>query len=332
MDKKSDFAIREHIAAAKKEIKQLIAEYAWLDNADRILLKIQNIKEVELAIETYVTRLKQILQKFLGDNIIEKVGEEAFNDVVKKLKKYIESGQLSLDYANRAEIIRGALGSLARQENTAIDAMRRNLKSKIANFSLLTKQKLNQVKKLIDTTAQQTLSRTFDYKIESEKDLKRYWKLLTKKYGTTATVTYADGKQFPVTSYLDMRARTNSELVHSAVTEAIAVGSEIYFGKISAHNTKDSCIYWEDKIIFYNDVLKKSFLSKYPELSKIVGNYATVDDVRRDRTHMFSYNCRHTIMPYPLHLFGYDEMVAELRANKMPVIPSKIPLEFKRAG
>lgn len=331
MDKKADYALREHLKEAQRQLKDVIEQYSWLDKADQVLIKLNNLKELQLAIDTYVSKIKMVLDTNLGNKALYEVGAEAYKDIMTALNRYIESGQIKLDIASREAVINSAVAALARTEDLVLGAMSKNLKSKVAHFSLLVKQKLAQVKRMIDESAKVILERTYpEVKIADDKDLKRYWRVLTKKYGDTATVIYSNGRRYPLTTYLDMRARTNSELVHSTVAEAIAVSSEIYFGKISKHNTDDSCIFWEDKIIFYNEALKNAFMRKYPKLRQLVKDYATLDDVRNDRTHMFSFNCRHTIMPYPLHLFDYEDMVNELRQNKMPTIPKNIAKEVKR--
>ena len=317
MDKKSDYALRSDLKKLKKRLNEVMAEFSYLNDANFILQNIQDLSVLKSALQNYSGKIKAIIGDFLNDRGLMKVAQDSFDDSIKKINRYLKSNPVVFDDAERENLIKGALDSVAKNDYRVIESISNSLSTKLSHFKLIH-----------DSIVKKAEQRMFGEKFISllkrsspeKKTLDAYWKALTKRYGSTDTVTYSNGANFPLTSYIDMRARTNSEVVSSAVNEAISLSSSIYFGKISSHNSQDSCILWEGKIIFWSDVFKKAFMQEYPKLANLVADWSTLDDVRNDMTHMFKPNCRHTITPYPLNFFDYNEMVAEIKANRMPVI------------
>ena len=154
----------------------------------------------------------------------------------------------------------------------------------------------------------------------------RLWDMMTERYGRSDTVRYSRngaGCNFPMRSYIDMRTQTTAGEVARMVSAVEASANEIYTGKISRHGAIDSCRYWEGKIVFYSQVAKDTFLQKYPQY-EAAKSWPTLQEVEKDKTHIFLPNCKHRILPYPIDLMSEKRAMNDIEGNAMPDIPEKI--------
>lgn len=130
------------------------------------------------------------------------------------------------------------------------------------------------------------------------------WQDLTDKYGSRETVKYRDGKNYPLNTYLEGRANTTATDIHLATTELDAAQSGIYTGIISKHGASDSCRIWEGKVIAFNSAGRDILSKQYPEAA----NMKTLDEVKNDKnSHIFKFNCRHVVTPYPIQFFARND-------------------------
>jgi len=172
--------------------------------------------------------------------------------------------------------------------------------------------------------------------------LAQTWQQLDKRYGKAGYILYrgsvddpidpslataqqtAARKNYPLESYLYQKEKTIQQEVQTRTAEAMSTANGIYTVKFNNTGTQDSCIFWQDKIVFLSDLAKAQFMARFPEQAARVKGWATVDQIRQDNTHMLKWQCRHRIEPYPIQFFDQNDLNQEIQNNRMPKVPKKI--------
>lgn len=295
----------------KARLDEITKAYSLFDDPARVL-QFRDTKTIIKLVEKLKTELyKAVKTDALFNAHLRKISIETIADNLDTLEEYISKTKLTLNTSKND--IKNLVTRVVemQSENTAafVAAIADRMFEKTSLFRHLASSKLREfAKKQTETLAavvRRTIQRDGKFLSDGEtsvkNQLKAYWKNLTDKYGGVETVQYADGKNFPLNSYVDMRGRTSSAEVSRISTEMLAIENDIYTGKISSHRATDTCNKWEGKIIFYNEILRAEFLRMYPDYKEARG-WPTKQEVEQDDTHMFKPNCRHTITPYPIHL------------------------------
>lgn len=319
MDAKADFAIRQEITRLKSAVNDILKRYEWLDNANSILSAVSE-QEILSAISALRRELSaQMIGPFF-DSQLMKVSRRAIEENIRALQSYIRSGRISVDASRIDRIVESSINEVNGITSMAISSIETNLSAKVIQFRRLAEtqlSRLSNIQERIENIAERTMRRD---RI-TDMTIRAYWESLSERYGWSDTVRYRNGANYPLRSYVDGRARTSADEVHRITSETFAIQNGIYTGRISRHRTTDSCIYWEGKIVFFNRALKNEFLREFPNITE-ARNWPTVDDVKNDRTHMFSFNCRHTVLADPIQF--QDDLRHIAAENKMPKIPKRL--------
>lgn len=171
-------------------------------------------------------------------------------------------------------------------------------------------------------------------------NLQDIWGQLGKRYGNAGYILYRGStddpvdpeaalniidkrRNYPLASYIEQKVSTIEREVQTQVSTYLAAKNGIYTLKFNENGTQDSCVFWENKVVFASALAKEQFIAEFPQYAN-APTWPTVEDVKNDKTHMLGWNCRHNLMPYPIQSF--DE-VAQKRAiidNTMPKVPKKI--------
>lgn len=167
----------------------------------------------------------------------------------------------------------------------------------------------------------------------SEADLETLWKTMQRQYGRHDTVAYrmrADDptgptKNFPLRTYVDQKMTTIESEAQRVTAQLANARGGVYTSIIPRNGTKDSCIYHEGKIVFNSEAARTLFIEENPKLAKWARQLATVDQIRADGTHMFKFNCKHTLRPYPIQSFDDDLKEKELKESaRGPKVPDRV--------
>lgn len=298
--KRSDFAIRDEKDAMLRAVNEIKARYKMIDDAEWTLSKVP--QEVKAILSKYSNDLKKPMVKFFAGDVMEQIAAEAHDSFIKAIDNYISTRQVDVAREVSATLIDSLRGQIVRNIDGFMTDMDANLYQRAQALKDVAAKsiaealpaQLGLVQLKIESITERTTGRT---------DIKQAWKDLTDKYGSRETVKYRDGKNYPLNTYLEGRANSTATDVHLATTQLDAASSGIYTGMISKHGASDSCRIWEGKIICFSsegrDILSKS----YPSAAAM----KTLEEVRADSSHIFKFNCRHTVTPYPVQFFSKND-------------------------
>ena len=306
--RKSDWAIREEKNSMLRAVNLIKQRWAKLDSLEWTLS--QNPQALEAALAQYKDQLRKPLLRFFAGAPMEEMTVEAHNQFIRSLRQYVQSGAVKIT----REVSVGLLESLQSQ-------IMRNIDTLLSTFDGNILDRARQIKAIAAENAGQAVLaelQTIQLKIENitarttgASDLKKAWSDLQGQYGTRETVKYRDGKNYPLTTYLDGRANSTSADIHRLTTQYDATQAGIFTGKISSHGAIDSCRPYEGKIVFFTESGRDILSQKYPQAR----NLKTVDELKNDRgTHLWKFNCRHIVTPYPIQFFDEADAVQELAA------------------
>lgn len=304
---KSDIAFRAEKEAMLRRVIDIRKRYARLDSLEWSLANDE--AAMLAALKKYKADLRGPLLRFFAGAQMEKVALRAHNEFLRAVAQYINPRNLRLQKEVSARLLESLRESVVR-----------NIDGLLAGFDPLFTERLKQIKAYAAANEQAALLSqigTADVKIQSlarstwGDDIGKAWEKMRAKYGSRETVRYRDGKNYPLNTYLDGRANTTSADVHRLTTQYDAAQSGIYTGKISNHGASDSCRPWEGKIVCFSAESRDQLSKVYPQAR----NLKTVDEIRADKsTHMWKFNCRHIVTPYPIQFFDRGDAEQELAA------------------
>lgn len=316
--------ISEQRKALLKRMDDVMQHYDHLNDAEFILS--QNVAQVRKVIAKYKDELsKPLLKFFTGDgkqySQIDKIVWDAQRDFEDALKSFDIVPKVAktdrLMTAIRSEYTNRVMGQ--------IDNTFRDLVTKSVQFQTMAQAAVLPVQ-AFDNKSTILRQMTIAGKNYDGNQVKGLWDMMTERYGRTDTVRYTKngaGYNFPMRSYIDMRTQTTAAEVARMVSAVEASVNEIYTGKISRHGAKDSCQFWEGKIVFYSASAKGLFLQQNPQYSEAAA-WPTLQELEADKTHMFRPHCKHRILPYPIDMMGEKRARNAIEQNTMPDIPEKI--------
>lgn len=317
-----------------KKTRAIISDYKHLEDALFYLSK--NHLEIKANISQYVKLLSDAnIQFLLGDEksygVLDKLIWEAQADFAASMKKfdiakYKERGQ-NLAQAVKREFVTDSTGYYNRLRNGLLSRA-----DSLKVMSEVSKIPKNALKEIGQRELLYSLNRPDGSVIHyRKKQIDNAFNSLTKRYGRYDEAIYGwrQGKEihFPLRSWVDMRTRTTSQEVHRLTTTVEATANQIYTGKISAHGSKDSCIFHENRIAFFSQGAKEQFIQLYPDVTE-AKSWPTMEELKADNTHLFKPNCRHIVTAYPFYLFDKKDVTSEIKENP----PVKIPSEPEKAA
>lgn len=280
----------------------------------------QNPENVAKAIADYSAELRKPVMKFFTGDILEETAQQAHEAFLKSLKKFIDAGQVKIQRDIRDRLLASVKADITRNIDVMMSESRLNLTNRAY-----------ELRKMADSGAFNAVDAGIDYvqiKIESitsrtiggsdsgaefSKDkLAAEWEKLKDRYGSRDTVKYRDGKNYPLNTYLDGRARTSATDVHILTTQIESADSGIYTGKVSSHGATDSCSRYEGKMVCMSDAARAQISALIPATAK----WPTIQELRQDKdSHIFKFNCTHTVIPWPIHLFDKQDQQEILSAG-----------------
>jgi len=292
--KKTDWAIRGAKNDMLKSLGAIQRRYSYIDDIKYALSK--DVATVEAAIQKYYFELKRPLYKFFAGDILENVVGEAHEEFLNSLKTYIRQGRLTVN----AGVSDRLLDSLRQQIVQNIDGMvlqaDQSMRARARDFSKVAAESANNAA-MAQIQSTQLKIESITARTTGAEDLQKAWIELQDKYGTRGTVKYRDGKNYPLNTYVDGRAKTTATDVHVLTTQYEASAAGVLTGMITSHGAIDSCKDWEGKLVCFTPEGREIMSHKFPEARKL----RTVDEIRRDKsTHMWKFNCTHGITSYPI--------------------------------
>jgi hypothetical protein len=313
--KKSDWAIREERERMMGAVVGIQRKYKRLDDFN--WNKDQDIRAIEAAISKYGDELRKPLLRFFTGDVLELVTTEAHDQFLKSIVSYVKEGKLGKPNLTTDQIIESLRTQLVQNIDSLISGADLSMKQRAIKLQELAAKSVNnaataqitgtQLK--IESITRRTLAYAQDMDLLSgdfvgEIDLQKGWELLKSKYGTRETVRYRNGANYPLNTYLEGRANTTSADIHRVTTQLDATASGVHTGMVSRHGATDSCRPWEGKILFFTPAGRDIMSKKFPAMAQ----WSTVDEVKADEdTHMWKFNCRHIITPYPIQFFDDAE-------------------------
>lgn len=313
-----------------RKIERIIKRFAWLDDAEKVITS--DPDSVRRAINDFVFEMRIITQVADKDGL-QSVAADMQKSVVADLEKYdLKIKPVSITRANQA--VRAVVVEQSETARTILTSIRGRLNSRYENL-LIQAAALDIPGQKAAAAGKRTLeainftSKGFTRTV-TKADLSQVWDSLIDRYGQRDTITYINGTNYPLTSYLDGKLVTVNREVQNVVSSIEAAANGIYTGQIEAYGASDSCALWEGAVVFYTQFGKTEFIKLYGDQYPEASRWKTVDEIKRDKTHMFGFHCRHDILPLPLGLIDrkyFDDV--ELNSPKIPKTASGIRLLMK---
>lgn len=301
--KKSDFAIREEKERMLGAVVDIQRRFRQIDELQFNLDK--DIRAIEEAISRYGRELRKPLLRFFTGDILELTTLEAHEQFLRSVKELVRAGRLRSPQINAPQLLESLKTQLTRNIDTLIAGADAGLKARAQAIKSAAAESVNAaataqlsgIQLKIESITERTTGATGDA-------IGQAWEDLKAKYGTRETVKYRNGANYPLNTYLDGRANTTSADIHRVTTQLDASVSGVFTGMVSRHGATDSCRQWEGKILFFTVAGRDIMSKKFPAMA----DWPTVDEVKDDEdTHLWKFNCRHIITPYPIQFFDDEE-------------------------
>lgn len=329
MIKKADYNIRSAKDRMLKQVNEIMARYRFVDNAAWTLS--EDKKKIDEAIAKYYQILKKpIVGFFAHDQLMDsvKLAQQQFID---GMKGNLNKSMLETIKKTNEKLIQGTRDTIIKNIDQMLIEGQNNLQTRAMDFKAsaemayyqegLSWEALSIAERATGTLAEAAEAQTEYIGLKQRsiaartaataENVEKIWDDMLDKYGSTETVKYRNGANQPLNTYLDGRATTSAMEANLLTSQADAAALNIYTGKISNHQSKDTCNLWEGKLVFYSDAARYAMIIKYPELA----NTPTIDELRKDKTtHLLKFNCSHTVTPFPLHLMDEADAKAEIRS------------------
>ena len=295
--KRSDFAIRDEKDAMLKAVNEISRKYKRIDDAEWTLTA--SPQEVRSILKQHSDALKKPMLRFFAGETMEQIAVEAHEAFLAAIESYLSTGQVFMSREISAQLVDSLRSQIVRNIEGFMTDMDANLLQRADQLKAFAAQGANEAM-IANLGVTQLKIESITARTTGEATAKA-WESLTDKYGSRETVKYRDGKNYPLNTYLDGRANTTATDIHLATTEMDAAQGGIYTGIISKHGASDTCRIWEGKVICFSSEARDLLSKQYPEAA----NLKTLAEVRADKnSHIFKFNCRHIVTPYPIQFFG----------------------------
>lgn len=287
------------------------AKRALLSTVKKEAAKLRQIDEFKPANLVQIrARLKKAFDTFYSPANIDRIISDAVRNS-KGIEKINKQNLVSLRARTRREMISQAHNVIdemvgrARTKSDTIKIQANSQRLTIAEFKKLPKRQ--QVK--------------FNGALISRARLDEIVQTATRRYGRADSVQFRNGAHYPLEPWADLKARSVPAEVHRFATQIIAQRNQKLLARVSAHGSKDSCIYHENEICFYSKSAKEEFRKLY----RIdVRHIKTVEQLAQDQTHLFKPNCVHQLKTIDHVGMTEKELRALIRASPRAKIPRKI--------
>lgn len=310
--KKTDWAIRDQKLQMLDAVKRAQDKYAFLDDYRYALEK--DLPTVEAAIRKYGDELRRPLYRFFAGDILEDVAQTAHDDFLRSLRQYIAEGRLTANAGVSDRLLESLRQAIGRNIETLVAGSDADMIQRAREFKAIAAESANAAV-VAQTQMTQLKIESITRRTTGAEDLKKAWSDLQARYGSRDTVRYRNGAHYPLNTYLDQRANTSATDLHVLTTQYDASAAGVYTGKITVHGATDSCRPWEGKVVFFTAAGRDILSQKFPKAAEM----KTVDELRADRsTHLWKFNCRHGITPYPIQFFDDGDAEGEINYSLPP--------------
>jgi len=279
----------------------------------------QDFKE---ALTKYRKDLSFVPKWFAGP-AVDKIVKEALEETAKKL----ETKPASKTFISR---MAGQLKSeLKKLTNGILDNVFNRQIDKFKRFKNEIREKALSAKDIEKLDSRLRIIKTRDNRKFLKVDLNESWDKLQKIYGEYDMIQYRDKKFYPLDAYIKGKARTTTMETQIRASELDAARLDIRTGKVSAHNAPDTCRLFENAIFFYTQTDKNNFLKENPDNS-VAKSWPTLRQLKDSQTHLFKFNCRHTISPIAIEDFSNSMQESFGKTRPLPKSLKDATAETKR--
>lgn len=303
-------------------LEKIFNKYPELDDPNWLI----SVKEVEIyrTVNQYADDLKKLFLETLISSGVNKISKETMAEFNNIMRAYAQRAKrLTL---TQKDLLREIINQYHEFYTGVVDDIKKRSIQKAV--SLRTQARLQAIPRNYEKSILGNVLTLWDGEKIMSETLKNTYKNMEKRYGTRMTIRYGgdgpNGKNYPLTSYLDARQATTNNQVARMTSQIMAANQGVYTFKIDFNGTTDSCKFWEGKIGFYSDAAKQAFLAEFPNYPE-AARWPTLQYLQDvDRTHIFKFNCRHGALPYPIQYFDESDQKAAVLQNNPPEIPDKI--------
>jgi hypothetical protein len=146
---------------------------------------------------------------------------------------------------------------------------------------------------------------------------------MNKSYGTTDTIQFRNGANYPIRAYVDARQLTTEAEAHRMATIIEASADGVWFGTTNRTGTTDSCLFHEGEIFFLSEEARAQAYARYGQLPELRA-MRTWQEIVADKTHMGKFGCKHIVRPMMLQFMSDKKAIEEIKAAPQQEIPKKI--------
>ena len=144
------------------------------------------------------------------------------------------------------------------------------------------------------------------------------WSAATKRYGSSTTVPYANGVNYPAKIYYEQKEHSVLADANRNAMASAAMADGIMFMTTDFTGTTDSCRFHEGKLFLTSEILREFAVR---EFGQVVNKLYSVEQIKTDRTHMFKFGCKHTLIPSAVQ---YDQNASALLSQSVYKVPKVV--------
>jgi hypothetical protein len=307
--------------AQEKRLAEILQRAKALDNAEYILTR--NAADIVSFARYYGQELAQFLFDLLDERVIRRATMQAAQDYAKSLANAIKSGALRKRMMNRQALIDSLLQMWRAQAESIATSNAQRMSAKAIQFQALSvaaeipAERLKEIESLNITAAR------IGGKLYKYKDLSSLWDRMNKSYGTTDTIQFRNGANYPLRTYVDARQLTTEAEAHRMATIIEASADGVWFGTTNRTGTTDSCLFHEGEIFFLSEEARAQAYARYGQLPELRA-MRTWQEIVDDKTHMGKFGCKHIVRPMMLQFMSDKKAIEKIKSSPQPEIPKKI--------
>ena len=308
------------------QIKIILDRERRLDNPEWVLTR--DTPTIRRILKNYRKQLLRALGGFVGSQAFDKMVSESIDQFFDNMTGFITKGGIKERKAQRGRLLRSVRREYTTLLKTSIDSIAARQARKTTTFKVsadLARIPSALVGKLqnVEFTGIRTAGSS---KVQqfNKNQLKSSWEQLTDRYGQHDTVIFKGGHKKPLETYVDGRTTTTRTEVDVLTTQITAAANNILLGRINTTGTRDSCILHENKLVFFTATARSQAIAQFPQFASKFSKMPTVDELRQDQTHLFSFHCKHRVLAETFQFQDEEEQEEQLKENEaLPKVTKK---------
>lgn len=310
----ADKDIRDNRIKLNRRIRNIVRRFNFLDDP-RVLIEMTDL-EIRATLRKYKMALMDSLNKFFLGKSLDKAIIQASKEF-NKATKGINKKNPKLD-----KITNQVKFQFNQQITNIVNEIIGRQTSKISQFKLMVESARPTTKDLINLIPKNSQV-LINGKVYDLRTIKDQFNVFTKRFGSHATMLFRNGTKYPLKAWVEGKTMTVANDVNRVTTTIEALNNDILTGKVSSHGSTDSCIYHEGEIVFFSESSKRQFLRQFPDVTQ-AKRWRTIQELEADNTHIFSFNCKHTVTPFPIQYQSEKDIEKEAESAKVNKVPKKI--------